>query len=284
WLSLGATAYQRRTRSDASLLPTYEPVPLAYQVRARGLELYVDTYWRIGQTELSTTRLAIAFQQNRFASAAGYRLNNLGQYAADNQPLGSFYGLRYLGADAATGRPRYEDTNGDGAVGSGDYQNLGSGLPSCLLNLNQDLRYQRWGLQLQADALVGYTVYNNALAQLDNPTGLLNSSARTLDRWTTTQRTTDVPAAGQAVSFSSYQLQSGSHVRLTSLSISYKVRQKSAHELTIWAGGRNLVVLSGYRGFDPNVSSGGSGGGSAGLDANAYPVPRTWLLGVRASL
>ena len=48
--------------------------------------------------------------------------------------------------------------------------------------------------------------------------------------------------------------------------------------------GANVVVVSGYRGFDPNVSSGGSGGGSAGLDVSAYPVPRTWLLGMRVSL
>jgi hypothetical protein len=284
WLNLEAIAYQRQTTPDALLPPPYALGPRTYQVCTRGLELYVDTYWHIRHTELSTTRLAVTFQQNRFASALSYRFNDLGQYALNNQPLGAFYGLRYSGVDAATGRPRYEDTNGDGTIGSSDYQNLGSGLPNCLLNINQDLRYRRWGLQLQADALIGYTMYNYALAQLDNPTGLLNSSTRTLDRWTTTRHTSDVPAAGQSVGFGSYQLQSGSHARLTSCSISYKIRQKATHELAVWAGGQNLLVLSGYRGFDPNISSGGSGSGSAGLDVSAYPVSRTWLLGVRASL
>jgi hypothetical protein len=284
WLNMQAIAYQRQTAPDASLLPSYAPGLLAYQVRTRGLELSVDACWHINHMELSTTRVALAFQQNRFTSALSYRLNGLGQYAQAGQPLSTFYGLRYLGADAATGRPRYEDTNGDGVIGASDNQNLGAGLPSCLLNLTQDIRYRRWGLQLQADALLGYTVYNYALAQLDNPTGLLNSSARVLDRWTTTHRTTDVPAAGQSVGFGSYQLQSGSHIRLTSCSISYKIKPKSAYELVVWAGGQNLLVLSGYRGFDPNVSSGGSGSGSAGLDGGAYPVPRTWLLGVRASI
>lgn len=62
------------------------------------------------------------------------------------------------------------------------------------------------------------------------------------------------------------------------------MRARSPHPFSIWLGGNNLVVLSGYRGFDPNVSSGGAGGTQAGLDASAYPVARTWLLGVRATL
>jgi len=284
WLNLQAVAYQRQTAPDASLLLQYAPSLPTYRVRTRGVELNFDAYWRLGQTELSTTRLAVAFQQNRFSSAVGYRLNDLGQYAQDGQSLSTFQGLRYLVVEAATGRPHYEDTNGDGTIDTSDEQSLGAGLPTCLLNLTQDLRYRRWGLQVQADALLGYTVYNYALAQLDNPTGLLNSSARVLGRWTTAHRATDVPAAGQSVGFGSYQLQSGSHARLTSLIVSYKIRKKPAHELAVWAGGHHLLVVSGYRGFDPNVSSGGAGGGSAGLDAGAYPVPRTWLLGVRATL
>jgi hypothetical protein len=278
WLTLQAVAYQRQTTPATSLPPP------EYQVRIRGLELSLEASWHLRHTELSTTRLAIALQQNRFASALGYRLSDLGQYAQDGQSLSAFYGLRYLGVDAATGRPRYEDANGDGTISSSDNQSLGAGLPTCLLNLTQDLRYRRWGLQMQADALLGYTVYNYALAQLDNPTGLLNSSARVLGRWTTSHRATDVPAAGQAVGFGSYQLQSGNNARLSSLIVSYKIRQNAAHELAVWAGGRNLLVISNYRGFDPNVSSGGAGGGSAGLDVGAYPVPRTWLLGVRATL
>lgn len=283
WLSMQTIVYQRQTAPDASLLPPHEP-SLQYQVRARGLEINIDAYWHIRQTELSTTRLAFALQQNRFASALGYRFGDLGQYAQNDQPLSTFYGLRYLGVDAATGRPRYEDTNGDGTIGSSDKQNLGAGLPRCLLNLTQDLCYQRWNLQLQADALLGYTVYNYALEQLDNPTGLLNSSTRVLDRWTSTHRATDIPAAGQSVGFSSYQLQSGSHVRLTSISLSYKLRQKSAPELAVWAGVQNLFVLSSYRGYDPNVSSGGSSASLAGQDYGAVPVPRTWLAGVRLAL
>jgi hypothetical protein len=283
WLFVQAIGYQRQTAPDAALLPPYAP-SLQYQVRARGLEVSIDAYWHLRQLELSTTRLAIALQHNRFASALGYRFDDLGQYAQDGQPLSGFYGLRYLGVDAATGRPRYEDTNGDGTIGNSDKQNLGAGLPRCLLNLTQNLCYRRWNLQLQADALLGYTVHNYALAQLDNPTGLLNNSTRVLDRWTSTHRTTDVPAAGQSIGFSSYHLQSGSHARLTSFSISYKLRQKPAPELAVWAGVQNLFVLSGYRGYDPNVSSGGSSASLAGQDYGAVPVPRTWLAGVRLAL
>jgi hypothetical protein len=45
---------------------------------------------------------------------------------------------------------------------------------------------------------------------------------------------------------------------------------------------QNLFALSGYLGYDPNVSSGGSLGSLAGQDYGA--VPRTWLAGVRLAL
>jgi hypothetical protein len=44
---------------------------------------------------------------------------------------------------------------------------------------------------------------------------------------------------------------------------------------------QNLFVLSGYRGYDPNV---GSSGSVVGQDYGAVPVPRTWLAGVRLAL
>jgi hypothetical protein len=47
---------------------------------------------------------------------------------------------------------------------------------------------------------------------------------------------------------------------------------------------QNLFALSGYLGYDPNVSSGGSSGSVVGQDYGAVPVPRTWLAGVRLAL
>jgi TonB-linked SusC/RagA family outer membrane protein len=279
-------AYQR---TAAPLLVTGGPWPnplnAEYQVKSRGLELSLSGTFGRGDF-YSTTTLVAAWQQSRYEGTYSYYSNPPGQAVAPGQPLSTFYGLHYLGADAATGQARYQDANGDGATSFQDAQPLGTGLPRVLLSLAQDVDYKRWHLAAQVDALLGYQVLNANLLRLDSPSSFANASTRVLDRWTPTHPTAGVPAAGQLAPLpgSSYYLQAGSHARLASLRLSYQVRARRTHPFSVWLGGNNLVVLSGYRGFDPNVSSGGAAGAQAGLDASAYPVARTWLLGVRATL
>jgi TonB-dependent SusC/RagA subfamily outer membrane receptor len=261
------------------------PAAADYRIRSQGLELSLS--WIVAHHNFySSTNLAAAWQHSRYASPHDYLVNQLGQRATAGQPLSTFQGLRYLGADAATGRPTYQDTNGDGLISSPDAQPLGAGLPHMLLSWAQDINYKRWHLAWQADALLGYQVLNTSLLRLDSPTSLSNASTRVLDRWTPTHPATSVPGAGlgKPRPTSSYYLQAGSHVRLAALHLSYTVLKDNPHALTVWLRGTNLLVLSSYRGFDPNVSSGGASGTQAGLDASAYPVARTWLLGVRATL
>ena len=71
-------------------------------------------------------------------------------------------------------------------------------------------------------------------------------------------------------------------MRLSSLTLTYRLRQTATQDISVWVGGQNLFVLTAYRGYDPNVSSGGSTPYLAGRDYGAVPVPRTWLLGVKA--
>ncbi|MDB5233840.1 MAG: hypothetical protein JWR44_833, partial [Hymenobacter sp.] len=52
---------------------------------------------------------------------------------------------------------------------------------------------------------------------------------------------------------------------------------------SVFLSGTNLLVLSKYRGYDPNVSSAEADPRQAGLDKATYPTPRTVALGVRAS-
>jgi len=281
-LTASFMAYRRVTTPQAL---RNGPAAADYQIRSQGLEMNLS--WVVTRYNFSSfTNLSAAWQHSHYAGPSDLLVNQLGQRATAGQPLSTFQGLRYLGADAATGRPRYQDTNGDGRLSPLDAQPLGSGLPRVLLGWAQDVDYQRWHLAWQADALLGYQVLNANLLRLDSPTGFSNASTRVLDRWTPTHPAASAPGAGLGAPApgSSYYLQAGSHARLASLQLSYTVLKDSPHKLTVWLGGTNLLVLSGYRGFDPNVSSGGASGGQAGLDASAYPVARTWLLGVRATL
>ncbi|NVO31624.1 SusC/RagA family TonB-linked outer membrane protein [Hymenobacter lapidiphilus] len=259
------------------------------RIRNKGLELSVGINWQAGAVQ-GSSRLAAAVNRNRYQSEFPAVYPSAYQRASDGQPVSTFYGLRYLGTDAATGQPRFEDANGDGRVDYFDQQPLGSGLPRQLLSFGQQLALGRFALQLQADGMFGYSVLNTVGLTLDAPNGgRSNASGRVRNRWTPANPNTNVPAAGApgfygAANLLDYLLQSGNHVRLSALSLSYKVWERDARSVSLWLGGHNLLVLSGYRGFDPNISSAGSDNRQAGIDASTYPIAQTLLLGLRATL
>ncbi|TGE09687.1 SusC/RagA family TonB-linked outer membrane protein [Hymenobacter fodinae] len=286
-LNLTLGAYTRRTGAAGHLIASSSLFNETSQILSSGLELSVEGIWSAGPLR-GTTRLAAAVNRNQFTTdrpdwfyATDY------QRTTHEQPLSTFYGLRYQGIDAQ-GAPKFQDTNGDATSNFLDAVALGSGLPRQLVSLGQHLAYRRVTLQAQLDGMFGYQVYNTALAALDVPEGYFNNgSGRLRNRWTPTNTNTDVPQATYTVQFpgvTTYILQSGNHVRLSSLTLAYNVWEKDSRNISVWIGGNNLFVLSNYRGFDPNVSSAGSDNQQAGIDASTYPTARTILLGLRATL
>ncbi|AIZ62546.1 hypothetical protein PK28_00485 [Hymenobacter sp. DG25B] len=286
-LTAGVTAYSRRSGIGNAVksYPFSHNEPNFYKVQNTGLELTATGRWQAGRFT-GTTTLAAAANHNQYQSQL-YPFRFPYQSTTEGQPFSTFFGLRYEGVDA-TGAPRFHDANGDGEINNEDRQALGSGLPRQLISIGQQISYERFSLDAQLDGMFGYQVFNVPLRYLDSPIVYgFNASGRILERWTPDNQETDVPRTGQDISqygMTSYNLQSGNHVRLTSLTLICKVWQKEVRSISVWAGGHNLLVLSKYRGFDPNVSSAGADSQQAGLDTGAYPTARTFLLGVQATL
>lgn len=257
-------------------------------LRNQGLELTATATWQAGPWQ-GTTRLAGSANRNRLR---GGDLVAQTPPTYDNQPVGTFYGYQQDGLTAdGTLRYRTQTTNGQTYPSQAV---LGGGIPAQLLSLSQQLRRGRWDVDAQLDALLGYQVLNYQRAFLDAPTGYTNNATTVRDRWTPTHQNTSIPAAGPFANGNLYAadgnpisdrlLENGSHVRLSSLTLTYRLRQTATQDVSVWVGAQNLFVLSAYRGYDPNVSSGGNAPALAGQDYGAVPVPRTWLLGVRATL
>ena len=283
-LDLSLTAYQRQTEVALPEPAGAGPGAEVTRVLNRGLELTATTAWQAGPVRGSST-LAAAYNQNEVQMDDRMLLARGEQRVVNGQPLSLFYGQRYLGTNPATGQARYADTNGDGVADFNDQQGLGSGLPRVLLSFGQQLTYRRLTLLAQVEGQFGHQVFNASLLFLDEASGYNNNSGRVRQRWQPGNRAGSVPAAGaDPVRPGTYQLQAGNHARLRSLTLSYRVWERAERSVAVWAGGQNLLLLSAYRGFDPNVSSGGADHKSAGLDAAAYPVARTVSVGVRATL
>jgi TonB-dependent SusC/RagA subfamily outer membrane receptor len=284
-------AYQRQT--NHVLLTTIVMLPSASgyvsaafydegTIRNHGLELTGTADWRAGRVQ-GTTRLVASFNRNRLQGDEYAVKSNS---AFDNHPVGNFYGYQQEGL-TTTGMVLLRDVNGNGQRDYTDQTYLGSGIPAQLASLSQQLQVGRLALDMQLDGLFGYQVLNHQLNFLDAPTGLTNNATTVRNYWTPTNTATTVPAPGRSSLYapiSDRLLENGSHVRLSSLTLSYHLRQTATQDLSVWVGTQNLFVLTSYRGYDPNVSSGGSSPAQAGQDYGAVPLPRTWLLGVRASL
>ncbi|MET4076640.1 TonB-dependent receptor plug domain-containing protein [Hymenobacter sp. UYCo722] len=283
-LSFSASVYQRDTR--AKLGYPGQQLPPVY-VRNRGLELSLAGTWQAGRLH-GSSGLTAAFNRNHYDQPTdnGIKFYVPGRNFAytSGQPLGSFYGYRYRGLNAA-GNPLFDSPNGN----LPSPQILSAGIPRQLLGFVQQLTYGKLDLQLQLDGMFGYDVFDNNLLLLDVPRGGFNATTRVRDRWTPTHTNTDVPRAGSQVNnisntVSNYTLQSGNHVRLSSVVLTAEVWRKAPHAVSVFLSGTNLLVISAYRGFDPNVSAAEDDPRQAGLDQGAYPVARTVSLGVRATL
>ena len=254
-------------------------------IRNQGLELTLTATYQVGRLQ-GATRLVASSNRNRL-QGDDYAVQH--SQAFDSHPTGTFYGFQQDGL-TADGSLRYRDLDGDGRTTYLDQQYLGSGIPAQLASLSQQLRLGRLALDAQFDGQFGYQVFNDQLGVLDVPSGYANSAPTARNYWTPASPATTVPAPGRAGSLysspllSNRQLENGAHLRLSSLTLAYRLRQLASQDLSLWAGVQNLFVLGSYRGYDPNVSSGGSSGGQAGQDYGAVPVPRTWLAGVRLAL
>ncbi|WP_310393700.1 TonB-dependent receptor plug domain-containing protein [Hymenobacter sp.] len=297
-LTLEAGAYQRRTRHAQTLLRLPVPFtsPVEYIAVAfpdvvllnRGLELTLTSAWEIG-TMQGSTQVVAATNRNQVEGGlpAGSPSLPSRQGLEQGQPVGRFYVFEQDGTHPAgsplAGQTRFRDRNNDGQVDFADGSYQGSGLPRYTLGFYQQLRLRRFQLETQLDGLFGYQLLNPALVWLDTPTGNFNSSARALGYWTPSRQDTSVPQPGSDVPFrlSDQALESGNHVRLSQLTFSYEVLNAGARRASVWVGGQNLFVTGAYRGFDPNVGSGGAAPLQAGQDASVYPVARVWQVGVR---
>ncbi len=296
-LTLEAGAYQRRTRHAQTVLTFLVPSGSGYDtynvypdvtLLNQGLELTLGGTWQLGPLT-GTSQLAAATTRNRVDDIgdspffAGTSVQGLEK----GQPLSRFYVFEqdgtYPAGSPRAGQARFRDRNNDGQVDYADGHYQGSRLPRYTLNLYQQLHLRRFQLDAQLDGLFGYQILNSTLVTLDTPTGYANSSVRALGYWTPTHQDTPVPQAGTLTSpmLSSQALESGNHVRLSRLTLGYEVLNAGPRRASVWVGGQNLFVTGAYRGFDPNVSSGGAAPLMAGQDAGVYPVARVWQVGVR---
>ncbi|MEO0041334.1 MAG: hypothetical protein RL329_782 [Bacteroidota bacterium] len=210
------------------------------------------------------------------------------------QPIGSFYGLKYLGVDPQTGDVQFEDLNKDGVIDLDDSQIIGKAQPSWFGGLTNSISYKNFDLNIFLRYVAGNQVYNIMRSTTENlgygnegGVGSIyaNNTKNVLNRW---KKPGDVAEYGRA-SFvnqnytqnSSQYIENGSFLRVQNVNLGYTFKKlKIIENVRLYVEAQNLYVFTKYKGFDPEVSSnGGSSDRTAGVDFGAYPQSRTILIG-----
>ena len=226
-------------------------------------------------------------------------------------PVGYFFGFKTNGvyqnqqeidADGLIGRAaqpgdlRYIDINGDGIIDGEDRTFLGSYIPDFEYSFNLTADYKGFDFALFFQGIEGNEIFNGKLFEgVFGQNGAKFAIAR--NAWTPNNTNTNIPRAtvgDPAVNrqTSDFYIEDGSYFRLKNLVVGYTfpaqiVERIHLNKLRAFINIENAFIIDNYSGYYPEIGRNVRRGNNlfnAGVDENAYPVPRTITLGFQVSL
>ncbi len=205
-------------------------------------------------------------------------------------PLGTFFGYISEGVDPETGDLKFKDVNENGIFDPGDRTKIGDGNPKFTFGLTNSFGWRRFDLNLFFQGSYGNDIFNATRVDLEGMFDSKNQSIEVLRRWTPDNRNTDIPRAvggGNVdnVRNSTRFVEDGSYLRLKSVTLSYhlnpaRLKRLGISKLSVYTTGQNLLTLTNYSGFDPEVNAFGQSATELGVDYGTYPQARTATVGV----
>ncbi|MFC2127130.1 SusC/RagA family TonB-linked outer membrane protein [Bacteroidota bacterium] len=192
---------------------------------------------------------------------------------------------------AVPGDLKFVDNNKDGVLNDKDLTTIGNPFPSFTAGLNFDFTYSNWDLSMQWYGVFGNDVINYTNLFAHSGINDVNVHAGTLDKvWSPTNTGASFPRLSVLDRNNNYQtpsdllVEDGTFIRLKNIQIGYNIPMKGVKKLRLSLSGQNLLTITNYSGFDPEVSAGGNIINGYGVDYASYPLTRTFLLALNFSL
>lgn len=292
-------------------------------MKNHGIDLLINNTQRITRDiRLNTTLTFTTYKNEITAIAPGLKFfnfnspaneaNRIGQNATRNMvgsPLNTYFGYQVIGlfqsaADvarsptqdqAAPGRFKYADINGDGKIDDQDRTVIGNPNPDFTYGLNLATEYKAFDISLFFYGVAGKDAFNFARWWTDfSPGGFPGGrSKRALyESWLPdgSRPNATVPiqevASGNGFSshlqVNSYYVENASYFRLRNMQIGYTLPDRITNKLKIakarfYIQATNLFTITKYTGMDPDVVS--TDDRSAGIDVGAFPTVRQVFFG-----
>lgn len=221
------------------------------------------------------------------------------------QPIGTFYGYETNGIiqlnedpdqvpyfndySPKRGDRKYVDQNGDDVLNEQDIVELGNANPDFSFGMNNTFKYKDFSLSFFIQGVVGNEIVNFNKFGLESFDGNQNNSTAALNRWTPENPSNIYPRANVAPrvnTLSDHQVEDGSYVRLRDITLAYdlvKVLQRKNLPFTtfrIFVSGKNLITITDYTGYDPEVNRFVNNPIAFGADYGSYPTSKIYSAGL----
>ncbi|QSW91229.1 TonB-dependent receptor [Flavobacterium endoglycinae] len=188
---------------------------------------------------------------------------------------------------AAPGDVKFKDVNGDGQITDADRTFQGVTIPKYGFGLNFSASYSNFDFSMFWQGAGGNKVFNAMYRNLMIGQ-YTNHHTDELNYWTPTNTNTNIPAPvigdpnGNARDSNRF-IESGDYVKLQTMELGYNIpiKDKFIQKAKVYLNGQNLLIISKYKGYDPDFNSDGLI--SRGYDAGSFPNPRTISLGVEVT-
>ena len=226
------------------------------------------------------------------------------QILRKGESLGSFYGLQFIGivqqdedvtklptVNGLTPKPgdlKFQDTDNNNRIDGNDRVILGSTQPDIVYGFSTQFTWRNLDASASFAGSYGNEVYNALGRRLELTNDSYNVLSTVKDSWTPQNGSNTLPLASNARPLGyidSRYVQSASYLKLRNLTVGYTINTSylsslishlSFRSIRVYATASNLLTITPYKGYDPEVAS--------GTDSGAYPSSRSFVFGVNVTL
>lgn len=285
----------------------------------KGMEFQVSSRNIVKKDFLWTTDFNISFNRNKVTSI-GNGITFMNAYGniyergnaialVQGYGLGEFYGFVSGGVDKNTGDQLYVAQDGKAVtytqIKPSDRRLLGNAQPDFVYGMTNNLTYKNFDLTIFFQGSQGNKIFNGVRVETEGMKDSRNQSTDVLNRWKNPGDVTDIPGikanSNDNSQISTRFLENGSYLRFKTITLSYRLNPDWLTRIglsaaSVYVSGQNLITITKYKGFDPEVNTYGTATGangtpdidnrniSLGIDYGAYPQAKMYLFGLNLSL
>lgn len=211
----------------------------------------------------------------------GYKTNGIFQTDDEAASYVNSKGERLL-PNAKAGDVRFVDFNGDGVINADDQTKIGKGDPDWTFGFHIGANWKGFDFTMLWAGSIGNDIFDATrrtdLNWVNLPHEFINrwhgeGTSNTMPRFEWTSENTNYRA-------SDLYIEDGSYLRLKNVQLGYTLPQTLTRNVFIsslrfYVAAENLITITSYKGFEPEISY----GTSSGIDRGYYPQCRTITIG-----